>query len=362
MSATATDQTPVPPAFSLLIVLMGSLGDIARGLCLVAHLKTHRPGCRLTWLVEPKWAPLVQCHPLIDRVIIFQRAWRVSALQRLRQDLSGEVFDIALDLQRHFKSGFFSWLSGAARRIGFHRRNAKEGNWLFNNEHIAACSNELPKILHYLKFAEQLGLPAPDRLDFGLQGIDLATQAATHRARIGADGFIVLVMGSSWPSKNWWAEGYLQLTRLLLEQKRLRVVLVGDRSQTAVAARLTAAVPDPRLIDLTGRTSLLELTALLKAARAAVGPDSGPGHLAAAVGTPYVSLFGPTDPRRVAPWRCERWVVRAGLACAPCNKRRCPDPSHPCMRRIPIDAVLEKLDDALSSERISHQSARSTPK
>ncbi len=87
----------------------------------------------------------------------------MSAVRRLYKDLRQDRFDITLDLQRILKSGFFSLLSGAGRRIGFHRRNAKEFNWIFNNEHIAYFSDDLPKIRHYLKFTEYLGLPEPDQ-------------------------------------------------------------------------------------------------------------------------------------------------------------------------------------------------------
>jgi len=112
------DQTnPTNPdklaSLSILIILMGSLGDITRGLCLVSHIKTNLPGSCITWLVEPKWADLVRFHPQIDKVIIFKRAWRISALWKLYRDLDQEHFDVTLDLQRILKSGFFSLLSGA---------------------------------------------------------------------------------------------------------------------------------------------------------------------------------------------------------------------------------------------------------
>ena len=126
----------IPAAPSILIILMGSLGDVARGLCLVSHIKAHRPESRITWLVEPKCADLVGLHPQIDHVIEFKRKRPVAALRDLYQNLQKEHFDITLDLQRILKSGFFSLLSRAKRRIGFHRKNAKELNWLFNNESI----------------------------------------------------------------------------------------------------------------------------------------------------------------------------------------------------------------------------------
>jgi heptosyltransferase I len=339
---------PLQTAPSILIILMGSLGDIARGLCLVSHLKAHLPKSRISWLVEPKWKELVRLHHQIDRVIVFQRAWRFSALQQLYADLAQDHFDLTLDLQRILKSGFFSLLSGARRRIGFHRRNAKELNWLFNNEHIDYFSDDLPKIRHYLKFAEYLGLAPPENLEFGLSSLNTAVTAPPAVAVLKAP-YIAVVLGASWASKHWIFEGYRQLLEAILATHKLGVVLVGDHLQTSVAAELSASVNQAGLINLVGRTTLLELTAVLKAAAVGIGPDSGPAHLAAAVRTPFVTLFGPTSPRRTAPFGCEHLVVKSELDCTPCYQKRCPAPHKFCMARITATQVLEKMSDALAA-------------
>ncbi len=338
-----------PAALSFLIILMGSLGDVARGLCMVSHIKNYLPKCRLTWLVEPKWSDLVSIHPQLDRIIVFDRTKNILGLWKLYKDLTREHFDIALDLQRHFKSGFFSLLSGAKRRIGFHRRNAKEFNWLFNNEHIGYVSNELelPKWRHYLKFTEYLGYPEPSELDFGLACANPGVELPHIVAQTG-EPFIAVVMGSSWESKDWFFERYHRLVKDILLTDNRPVVLVGDQSKTADAAELCDTIGPGKLINLVGKTSLLEVVAVLKAAAAAVGPDSGPGHLAAAVGTPYVTLFGPTSPARAAPYKCEHLVVQSELSCIACYKKRCPDRDRPCMQLVTVDKVKEKLSAALA--------------
>jgi lipopolysaccharide heptosyltransferase II len=336
-----------PASPSILITLMGSLGDVARGLCLVSHIKTNLPQSRVTWLVEPKWAELVRCHSQIDKIIVFQRAWRISALRHLYKDLNQAHFDITLDLQRILKSGFFSLLSGAARRIGFHRRNAKELNWIFNNEHIGYHSDALSKIRHYLKFTEHLGLPEPHTLEFGFSSLN-ATKASPRVVTDLKQPFIAVVLGASWESKGWFFEGYLELIRHILSTLKLQVVLLGDGSRKAMAQDLSQSVNLPELINLTGKTSIVELAAVLKKAAAGVGPDSGPGHLAAAVGTPFVSLFGPTSPKRTAPFGYENLVVASSLNCAPCYQKRCPNHQNQCMVSIESSQVVEKLSKALT--------------
>ena len=331
---------------SILIILMGSLGDVARGLCLVAHIKSHRPESRITWLVEPKWSELVRFHEQIDKVIVFKRAWRISSLWDLYQNLRQEHFDITLDLQRIFKSGFFSLLSGAGRRIGFHRRNAKEFNWVFNNEHIGYNSDLLPKIKHYLKFTEYLDLPKPTNVEFGFSTLNVKQNAPRVVAEL-ARPYVAIVLSSSWETKNWHFEGYSDLIRRILADGNLNVVLVGDHTQLAFAADIANNFIENRMINLVGNTSLLELAAVLKAAAVGVGPDSGPGHLAAAVKTPFVTIFGPTSPRRTAPFGCEDLVVTSEMSCAPCYKKRCPEHHQECTYNINAETVMEKLSTAL---------------
>jgi lipopolysaccharide heptosyltransferase II len=337
----------IPPAPSILIILMGSLGDVARGLYLVSPIKAKLPQSRITWLVEPKWAQLVRLHGQIDKVIIFKRAWRFSALWELYKELKQDHFDITLDLQRILKSGFFSLLSGAKRRIGFHRRNAKEFNWIFNNEHIDYNSDTLPKIRHYVKFTEYLGLPEPDTMDFSCCALKIKEPLPPVTAAIKSP-YIAIVLGASWESKGWLFEGYLDLIRHILSNQELQVVLLGDGSQAELAKDLCESLNETGLINLVGKTSLVELTALLEAAVAGIGPDSGPGHLAAAVGTPFVSIFGPTSPKRTAPYGYEDLVVTAAVSCAPCYKKQCPERHRHCMYNIRVEAVMEKVSLALA--------------
>ena len=195
ISKSAGQKIPNCPA--ILIVLMGSLGDIIRALCLVSHIKSHWPQSHVSWLVEARWAELIRLHSQIDTVIIFRREWRASVLWQLYKELSLRHFDIAFDLQRIFKSGFFSWLSGAKRRIGLHRNNTKEFNWIFNNEYIPYFSENLSKLSHYLKFNEQLGLPEPTHLDFGFDKLNVNKMAPPAVVEI-QDAFIAVVLGSSW--------------------------------------------------------------------------------------------------------------------------------------------------------------------
>ena len=338
----------LPSAPSILIILMGSIGDVARGLCLVSHIKTHLPDSRVTWLVEPICSGVVRLHPCIDKMIVFNRPRNILGMRELYKDLSREHFDITLDLQRHLKSGFFSFLSGAKRRIGFNRRNSGEFNWIFNNEHILYVNHELelPKLHHYLKFTGHLGLPKPASLDFGFSGLDEKSNLPDSVAKLNKP-FIAVVMGSSWESKDWIFGEYHRLVKNILSSMKRAVVLLGDSSQVSSVTNMCQKLDSYELVNLVGKTSIAELMAVLKAAAAGVGPDSGPGHLAAAMGTPYVALFGPTSPKRAAPYNCEHLVVQSKVSCVSCYKKKCPDLDRVCMRLISVESVQEKLSIAL---------------
>jgi len=341
----STKKTSTAP--SILIILMGSLGDVARGLCLVSHIKDHLPDSRVSWLIEARRIDMVNFHPQLDKIFVFERSKGAAGVWDLYQTLRREHFDVTLDLQRIFKSGLFSLLSGARRRIGFHRRNSKEINWLFNNEYIPYFHENLSKLDHYLKFTEHLGLSDPAHLEFGFKHLDvnqMAPPAVVETQNI----CIAVVMGSSWESKDWHFDGYCNFVQYVLNNLKRPVILLGGNSQKPIAAKLIKKINSPGVIDLTGN-SLLEMIAVLKAAAAAVGPDSGPGHLAAAVGTPYITLFGPTPADRHAPYGCEHLIVQSDLDCVPCYKRQCPDRHRQCMEGIDVDDVAEKISRALGN-------------
>jgi len=333
----------LPERPAILIVLMGSLGDITRALPLVAILKHHRPAATLGWLADWRWRDVVDAHSGIDHVFTFPRERRPGAFLRLAADLRAARPDIVLDLQRILKSGIASRVAGAPRRVGFHQENAKEFNHLFNTEEVGHRPPNLPKWRHYLAFAEHLGLPVPDSLDFGLERL-ADPRLLPGELRGIEKRFVVFVMGASWPSKQWTERGYVDLIRHLERATVHRAVLVGGHSQRAVAERIASQASASRLTDLTGRTSIAQLGATLAAARAAVGPDSGPGHLAAAMGTPHVTLFGPTDPGRVAPYRCEHLVVRGPVECGPRCGRRCRRRAGRCMDAISAEMVWRVLE------------------
>ena len=142
----------VAPNARILIVLLGSIGDVVRGLAVASALKKALPQSHISWVVEPKSYEIVKLNAAIDKIFLFQRHLGLKGFVQVIREIQSQSFDITLDLQRHLKSGVLSYLSKSARRIGFHRRDAKEFNWLFNTEQIPFLGSSTSKLDHYLSF------------------------------------------------------------------------------------------------------------------------------------------------------------------------------------------------------------------
>ena len=337
---------PSAPKRRILIILLGALGDVVRGLAVVNAIKQSDPSCHITWLVEPASSGVVSLHPGVDEVLTFQRKEGVRGVLALRKALSARTFDVTLDMQRHLKSGLFSWLSRSPRRIGFHPDDTKEGNWIFNTEYIDSRGDVASKIDHYLSFVTALGLSVPERIDAGLSHITLDSIGGDWATTLQRP-YVGIILGSSRYSKDWPLEGY----QGLLERCRVpgieTVVLLGDQSKVEMARQLEV-VPSPvSIVNAVGRTNLRELVGIIHGARCCIGPDSGPGHIAGALGVRHVTLFGPTPAGRNAPRGSEALSVVSSIGCSPCRRRVCPGLDKLCMRLISPDSVLDRLHLAI---------------
>ena len=330
----------------ILIVLLGALGDVVRGLAVVRAIKSQLPDARISWLVEPASAGVVELNPGVDEVIVFKRKEGLRGVVDVVSQLRKRRFDLTLDMQRHLKSGLFSRLSRAPKRIGFHPNDTKEGNWFFNNTYIESRGDDQSKIEHYLSFVECMGLAKPSVVDAGLSHITLSTVGGEFPS-ILSTSYIGLILGSSRYSKDWPEEGYQALLERFDVAGIQQVVLLGDKSKVEMASRLEERPSRISIVNAVGKTSLRELVAIIHGAKACVGPDSGPGHIAGALGIPHVTLFGPTPASRNAPRGSEDLSLTSSIGCSPCRRKVCPGLDKLCMRLISPDAVLAKLRSRL---------------
>lgn len=343
----ATQRGAVPPhrrwtQSRILIVLLGAIGDVVRALPLLTRLRHGYPGARIAWVVEPAAAPLLHGNAALDEVLVFDRPRRARAFLQLLAAVRAYRPDLTVDLQRHLKSGVISRASGAPVRLGFHRRNSREGNWLFNTHAIDPMPHLSSKLQQNLAFADWLGIEDVP-IAFGLQ-LTAAEEQRIEALLAGVRApFVAAFVGSTCESRLWFPERTAAVADTLAG-RGVSTVLVGGAGDVELASAVVPAAQFPPL-NLAGRTTLRDLIGIFQRARAAFGPDCGPMHIAAAVGTPVISLWGATSAARSAPWGSESGVIIGAAPCAPCYLKRCPI-GRVCMEQISVESVLAKLTAA----------------
>lgn len=331
----------------ILIVLLGAIGDVTRALPLLTRLRKSYPTAFIAWAVEPAAAALLEVHPALNEVILYRRTQNPLTFLPFLHTIRHKRFDLVLDLQRHSKSGIVSWWSRAPVRLGFHRTNTKEGNWLFNTHTIDPIPDFSLKLEQYLKFAEALHLPESE-VRFNLHLRPEEEQQVEASLSDTPRPFAAFFLGSRWPSRFWFAQSTATVAQTLIDNYGMGIVLLGGQNEIAFAQEVETHIKT-RVTNLTGHTSLRDLIGIFQRALLAIGPDSGPMHIAAATGLPVVSLWGATSPVRSAPWGSAELVLRGGTACSPCYVRHCPIERR-CMQKISPEQVIAVIRPVLEGK------------
>ncbi|MGH9859043.1 MAG: glycosyltransferase family 9 protein, partial [Candidatus Acidiferrales bacterium] len=290
----------------LLIVRLSSMGDIVHALPSLAALRAAHPNAQLDWVVERKWTELLEGCAQLSAVIPQDRGWGPTL--RLISELRARRYDEALDFQGLYKSAALAFFSGARRRIGFDAAHAREsGSAYLHTDRIPPQGAHVVEMnLSLARAAGAAGAsPPPISLRVSAEADAFVDRQLTSR---NLREYYVISPGGGWRSKCWPAEQYGHLHRKLAERHGWRGVVtygMGERA-LAEAVRLVAGEPEPFVLG----TDVAQLKALLHRARFMVAADTGPLHLAAALGTPVVGLYGPTSPKRNGPYGQLGHVVR----------------------------------------------------
>jgi len=326
-----------------LVVRLTALGDILHTVPAVAALRAAHADARIDWVVERKWAPVLEGSPAIDNVIPFDRrsVWgAVECVQLLRENL----YTCAIDFQGLYKSSLLAGFSGAGRRIGFDRAWAREnGAAMFYTERVIPAGRHVAELNYSL--AERAGALRPAKPEYPLRVP--AGGAASVRARLhdlGIRGeYVVVGPGGSWRAKCWPAERFGQFCREIAKRFDMSVVVIQGPGEESVAEETVRAAAPARPAILA--TTIEELMGLLAHARCAVAADSGPLHLAAALGTQVIGLYGPTDPARNGPFAPGAVIVDKARPDEISYKRR--SDFSAAMLRITVEDVLAAADALL---------------
>lgn len=346
----------------VLIIKASALGDVVHALPVLAWLKSADRTLEIDWLVEEAFAPLLAGHPLLRQVHRLRtRAWRKAGILagsregwRLIGELRREAYDVVLDLQGNSKSGLFTLLSGAPVRYGFARDSVREWpNLLATNRKVVPAERDFHITDRSLAIARAA---FPAGTDSRLAGpLPVSDQAAAdvrtklHEAGLTTGPLIVLHYGTTWPTKLWPLPSWQELARRLVVEVGLRPILTWGNQAELDAVQAIDRHCDQQCL-VWPRGSLQELVALLARADLVVGGDTGPVHIAAAVGTSTVSIFRVTDASRNAPRGKGHVSLSAPMECAPCLRKEC-DRDQECAASVTVSAVADAVQTLLGEDR-----------
>jgi lipopolysaccharide heptosyltransferase I len=333
---------------NILIVRLGALGDIVHAIPAASALRAAVPDARIDWLVESKHRPILDLVTVIDRVVPLEArtlgGW-TDAVKRARQ----VPYDIAFDFQGLMKSAVLARASGAKRVAGFSMWYLREkGARPFYSEtdggvgHPADQTAEphvIQKNLHLLRL---LGIETT-KVEFPLADVPSPALDAVRR-QLGPKAFALINPGAAWPNKRWPAARFGELAAFLRDVRHLPSVVLWGPGEHGLAQSVVAS--SSGAARLAPPTEIADLVALSRAASLIVSGDTGPVHIAAAVGTPVVALYGPTSPDRNGPWSADDVMISRFEGCGCHYRRQCRQPEW-CLESITVAEVTAAIQQRL---------------
>lgn len=332
---------------NILLIRLSSIGDVLHCTPLAKTLKLQFPQANISWLVGEASQDILHGNPYLDEIIVWQREkwerelrggeWLNSYrnFRLLEYNLRKAQYDLVIDMHGLLLTGLIAWRSGAAMRIGF--AQAREGSPLFYTHRVPA-KQPMSIVRHYLQLLQPLKIHKHSLemvMPVAQRDQDYAEDLFTTHHLRKDDLIVALNPSTSWVTKCWPPDHFSSLADLLITKLKAKVILLGAASDQPLVHKIMQNSQGD-IINLAGKTNLKELAAVVQKINLFIGGDTGPLHIAAAVGTPTISLFGPTDPGIYAPAGSGHTALFSSVPCRYCHRRTCT--SMVCMEAIsPIE-------------------------
>ncbi len=327
---------------AILIVRLGALGDIVHAVPVAAALRERFPAARIDWVVDERYQEVLRLVPVVDRRIVLRSrsmpVWR--RVVELRRALAGGTYDVAVDAQGLLKSAVVARSSGAPRVLGFPPPHLREPLARFLYTETCDPGDAAHVIEKNLTLAGRLGARTADRRFPMEVPASAALDAVRRFPRVGGGPFAVINPGAAWPNKRWAPARLARVAEWLWGERRLPSLVTWGPGDETTAAAVVDGSNGAALLAPPTRVS--DLAAIMGAAAVVVSGDTGPVHLAAAVGTPVVGLYGPTDARRNGPWAPQDVAVSRFADCRCRYRRRC-RAARRCLDDITVAEVTAAL-------------------
>lgn len=328
----------------VLIIRTGAMGDIVLATAVVEAIAKDSPQTAVEFLLKKRFSGILEGQPHISRLWLLDERGEhrgVRGLLLFIQEIQRERFDLVIDLQDNFRSRLISHCLRAENKLRWDKLAWRRRLWAWLGVKPRATR---PVFRRYLDTLHPLGLDTEGsrpRLYVAMK----------NSSGLPPEGFVALAPGAHWPAKRWPREYFVSLAQMILEETGLSIVVVGSAEDRALGAEISKPFPT-RMMDLCGRLGLKELREVVARARVLVTNDTGPMHLAEALGVPVLAFFGPTVREfGFAPWRPESRVLEVTLNCRPCSLhggRVCPRKHFRCLRGITPrqawDSLREMID------------------
>jgi lipopolysaccharide heptosyltransferase I len=339
----------------ILILKPSSLGDVIHALPVLRLLKRHLPKSEIYWWLDAALVPLLEKDPDLSGIIPFQRQ-RWAALRRWPEIARSVAvmrrhrFDWAIDLQGLARSSMFAWLANAGLTVGLDnlREGSREGAVALYDITPPRAPANLHAVDRYLAVLPLLGVPVRRDFDWLPRRPEIAAQVERKWGNLSTARWIALLPGGRWDNKRWPVQYWLELIKLMRQTPELKFVILGSKDEQSLGESIIAADP-ARCLNLAGQTSLAEMIEWVRLSKLIVTNDTGPMHVAAAMGRPVIALFGPTHPASTGPYgQLGNVLQTTTLSCVPCMSQKCSyrDPLA-CLHSITPQSVFEKARQIL---------------
>jgi lipopolysaccharide heptosyltransferase II len=333
---------------SILVIRLYFLGDVLFSTPVLEALKGRYPGASLTVLVKKRARDILASNPFVDEVLLYDEVERYHCppwSTRLALLLRRRRFDLAVDLTGDLRSSWLLFACEPGFRVGFNHVGL---SFLLDRSIPYRARGHV--IDHLLKAVEPVGAVSAGAAPTLCLTDDERRAGAEAVRGVGVregQSYVVISPGSNRLARRWPAPRFGRLSSLVRERLAATPIVTGAADDAGLADEVVEASAGAA-VSLAGATGVRVFAAVAAGARAFVGNDSGPLHIAASQGTPVVGLYGPTDPTNYAPRGGASRVLWAGYPCCPCDQRRCGRESDPCMAAISVDEAFEALASVLA--------------
>lgn len=330
----------------ILIIKPSSLGDVIHSLPFLKAIKNTFHDADIEWVISKSLKEILEGNPLINRLVVFDKdSWtKIGNLSKTVKEAIGLInilrsghYDMVVDLQGLLRSGLITFFSSSPLKVGF--ENAREGSSIFYNKKISV-NGSLHAVDRYLEIAKSIGAKI-DKVEFPLF-INDAERKKIKNLIGDLQEYVVVIPSARWKTKRWSPRNF----GTIISKLSVPCIVTASRADEQIVKEVMR-FSNGKGTNFCGKTDLKELTALIAGAKAVVSNDSGPMHIAAALGVPVIALFGPTDPYKTGPYGWQEKknlrVIRASIPCSPCFKKKCKDLL--CMDGISVGTVLKELEE-----------------